>query len=128
MRARPIAWCRCGPRPRAAVTPSDLAGFLAATPALSGPLRGLASLDLPDAWIGAGFLRNAVWDALSGFPFGTNPPGDVDVAWFDPARADPAEDAALEARLRALCPGLPWSVRNQTRMHRRNGDPPYAGT
>jgi hypothetical protein len=69
-----------------------------------------------------------VWDALSGFPFGTNSPGDVDVAWFDPARADPRDDAAVEARLRALCPGLPWSVRNQTRVHRRNGDPPYAGT
>lgn len=73
-------------------------------------------------------LRNAAWDALSGFPFGTNPPGDIDVCWFDPARCDPAEDAAIEARLAALLPGLPWSVRNQARMHLRNGDPPYRDT
>jgi hypothetical protein len=50
----------------------------------------------------------------------------VDVVWFDPARAEPALDAALEARLRAAMPGLPWSVTNQARMHHRNGDAPYA--
>ena len=27
-------------------------------------LRALAHLDLPDAWIAAGAVRNAVWDAL----------------------------------------------------------------
>jgi hypothetical protein len=107
----------------------DLAAFLAATPGLAGPLRAVAALGLPEGWIGAGLLRNAVWDALSGLPFGTNPPGDADVVWFDPARADPATDAALEARLRRCWPEGPGpSVRNQARMHARNGDAPYAGT
>jgi hypothetical protein len=106
----------------------DVAGFLAATPALRAPLQAVAALGLPDGWIGAGFIRNAVWDALSGLPNGCNPPGDIDVVWFDAGRADSALDRALEARLGASLPGLPWSVANQARMHLRNGDPPYAGT
>ena len=83
------------------------------------------SLDLPDCWIGAGFVRNAVWDHLHGRPPAA-PPGDVDVAWFDPGRAHPSEDKALEAALRGLEPGVNWSVKNQARMHLRNGDAPYA--
>ena len=107
---------------------AGLARFIAARPALLEPLRAVAALGLPDAWIGAGFLRNPVWDALAGFAPGTNPPGDVDVVWFDPARTTPAEDAAVEAQLRAAHPGIPWSVRNQARMAARNGDAPYADT
>ncbi|GAA0583103.1 nucleotidyltransferase family protein [Craurococcus roseus] len=107
---------------------AGLAAFLGAAPALRDSLAAVAALALPDAWIGAGFVRNALWDAVHGLPFGTNPPGDVDVVWFDPARASAEEDAALEARLRAIRPGVPWSVRNQARMAERNGDPPYAGT
>jgi len=95
---------------------------------MMAPLRAVAALGLPDAWIGAGFLRNRVWDALSGFAFDTNPPADIDVVWFDPARADVAEDAALEARLRQVMPALDWSVKNQARMHLRNRHPPYAST
>ncbi|MBL6458447.1 nucleotidyltransferase family protein [Belnapia sp. T6] len=109
---------------------SRLATFIAARPALLLPLQALAALGLPDAWIGAGFLRNPVWDALSGFPPGHNPPGDVDVVWFDPARASTGEDAAIEAALQARhpLPGPDWSVRNQARMAARNGDAPYRDT
>jgi uncharacterized protein len=113
------------PPPRDA---AGLARFVAERPALLGRLRAVAALELPDAWIGAGFLRNAVWDSLHGLPFGANPPGDVDVVWFDPARATAAADEAVEARLRAAHPAVPWSVRNQARMAARNGDAPYAGT
>jgi hypothetical protein len=83
-------------------------------------------LDLPDGWIGAGFVRTAVWDALHGRAPSLS--GDVDVVWFDATRADPSEDARIEAGLRRLAPEIDWSVRNQARMHRRNGDAPYAST
>nr|WP_256476149.1 nucleotidyltransferase family protein [Siccirubricoccus soli] len=84
----------------------------------------VAALDLPGGgWIGAGFLRNAVWDALHGRAAPHD--GDVDVAWHAPAHASPAADAAAEAALRAMEPSLAWSVRNQARMHVRNGDAPY---
>lgn len=82
-------------------------------------------LDLPDCWIGAGCIRNAVWDHLHGRT-SSRPVGDVDVIWFDPARTDPAGDRQREAWLRAAEPGIVWSVKNQARMHGRNGDAPYA--
>lgn len=84
-------------------------------------------LGLPDAWVGAGFVRNAVWDQLHGRAV-IAPQGDVDVLWFDPACMDPAEDLRLEARLRAWAPEVLWSVKNQARMHLRNGQAPYGST
>jgi hypothetical protein len=87
-------------------------------------LHAVAELDLPDAWIAAGAVRNAVWDRLHGYAAST-PLTDVDVIWFDPARADRALDADLEHRLAAHQPGVNWSVKNQARMHARNGDAPY---
>ena len=86
-------------------------------------LRAAAELGLPDWWIGAGFVRNRVWDAISSLQFA--PERDVDVAYFDPAQTDPSEDAGAEARAREILPGVPWEIRNQARMHLRHGDKPY---
>jgi len=83
------------------------------------------SLNLPDGWIGAGFVRNAVWDYLHGRP-AARPSGDVDVIWYDPRCTEATEDREQERALRALEPGIAWSVKNQARMHHRNGDAPYA--
>ena len=94
-------------------------------------LAAVASLGLPDCWIAAGFVRSPVWDRLHGLARPT-PLGDIDVVYFDPNRAsDPAEDEALErelGRLASLRNGAPWQVRNQARMHARNGDAPYRST
>lgn len=83
------------------------------------------ALRLPDCWIGAGFVGNAVWDHLHQRPHAPQA-GDVDVIWHDPQRTDPAEDRRHEAALRAAEPSILWSVKNQARMHARNGDAPYA--
>lgn len=69
-------------------------------------------------------MRNPVWDHLHGFTRPT-PLNDVDVIWFDLLDATAERDAELEATLRDRCPGPDWQVRNQARMHLRNGDPPY---
>ena len=84
------------------------------------------ALDLPDCWVGAGFVRNAVWDRLHGRRLPHQ--GDVDVVWFCAECAEPEEDRRAEDMLRAMDPSIPWSVRNQARMHSRNGDAPYAST
>ncbi|WP_421838997.1 nucleotidyltransferase family protein [Novosphingobium sp.] len=88
-------------------------------------LLGLvADLGLPDCWIAAGFVRNAVWDALHNRP--PRPPlGDVDVIWFDPDRSQEWHDRSLEDALCVAAPSIDWSVKNQARMHTRNNDPPY---
>ncbi|HJS85995.1 MAG TPA: nucleotidyltransferase family protein [Acetobacteraceae bacterium] len=85
------------------------------------------SLRLPDYWIGAGFIRNAVWSHLHRRPAPCLS-GDVDVLWFCPERVAGSADKEVEAALRAMEPSVCWSVKNQARMHLRNGDPPYAST
>lgn len=87
-------------------------------------LEIVRSLNLPDCWIGAGFVRNAVWDHLHGRSVSTVST-DVDVIWFDATRSTPEQDEALEAVLRDLDPNVLWSVKNQARMHVQNGDEPY---
>jgi hypothetical protein len=104
---------------------AEFQAILTADPLRRHVLDLVGSLGLPDCWIGAGFIRNAVWDNLHGkAPF--RPVGDVDVLWFDRGRTDASEDRKLEATLRAMVPSIDWSVKNQARMHRRNDDPPYA--
>jgi uncharacterized protein len=105
----------------------DLASLIAADGGRVRLLQLVQDLRLPDCWIGAGFVRSAVWDHLHGKP-PTLPAGDVDVVWFDPARATPDGDRRIEVRLAAAAPEIDWSVTNQARMHARNGDAPYAST
>jgi hypothetical protein len=88
-------------------------------------LQVVHALNLPDAWIAAGFVRNAVWDHLHQRSL-SPPTGDVDVIWYDPRQIDASEDIKHEAALRAAEPSITWSVKNQARMHQRNGDTPYA--
>lgn len=104
-----------------------LVGLLQADARAMTALHALRTLALPDAWIAAGFVRAIVWDRLHGFAVPT-PVDDIDVIYFDPGDPAGAREPEHEARLRLEAPGLPWSVRNQARMHRRNADPPYADT
>lgn len=85
------------------------------------------SLRLPDWAIGAGYIRSAVWDDLTDRVIAT-PSDDIDVLYFNAEDRDARHDEEIEAKLKKLRPGLPWSVRNQARMHIRNGDRPYHST
>ncbi len=101
--------------------------IFAAAPWRLDALRAVAALGLPDCWLAAGVLRNPIWDRLHGYAEAT-PLNDLDVVYFDPDDRAKVRDAGLEAELRTLCPGLPWSIRNQARMHDHNGDRPYSST
>lgn len=109
----------------------EVAGFFddlfLADPWRLSVLRAVRDLALPDGAVGAGFVRNAVWDRRHGFDAPTLL-DDLDVLYFDPGDRTKARDGALERRLAAALPGVPWSLRNQARMHVRNGDTPYADT
>ncbi|KMS55971.1 hypothetical protein V474_13160 [Novosphingobium barchaimii LL02] len=104
---------------------SRISSILRADPLRWHLLGVVEALNLPDCWIGAGFVRNAVWDHLHQRSIAP-PNADVDVIWYDPDCADAAEDRKFEAHLLALEPSITWSVKNQARMHGRNGDAPYA--
>lgn len=90
-------------------------------------LRRVRALGLHDWAIGAGFVRSLVWDRLSAKPT-RMPIADVDVLYFDSASLSPDSERVLEARLAAEAPDIPWSVKNQARMHLRNADRPYRST
>ena len=104
---------------------ANLMGLIAADDLRLQLLRAVASLDLPDCWIGAGFVRSAVWDHLHGRP-PTPTWDDVDVVWFDERCPTREADDQMTRRLEAVEPWIAWSARNQARMHLRNGDAPYA--
>jgi hypothetical protein len=75
-------------------------------------LELVRSIELPDCWIGAGFVRNAIWDHLH--DRAPSPlTGDVDVIWYDPDRTDPGLDRACEDALRTVEPAIAWSVKTK---------------
>ena len=90
-------------------------------------LACVRELELPDWAIGAGFVRNAVWDHLHGFVKHTALE-DVDVLYFNSDDTEPGSEIPIEECLLEKLPNRNWSVKNQARMHLRNGDEPYAST
>lgn len=106
----------------------DVAQFVGDQPHLMGLIRTVATLGVDDCWIGAGAIRNAVWDHLHGYPAGLVSGSDVDVVYCDHRDIGPERDRVLERRLMREGTGIPWSVHNQARMHGRNGDAPYRDT
>ncbi|WP_123040956.1 nucleotidyltransferase family protein [Cohnella candidum] len=87
-------------------------------------LRTAKTLRLPDWWVCAGFVRAKIWDTLHGYDPRTPLP-DVDVVYFDPHDISEETEKKWEGELRRLSPEIPWSVKNEARMHAVNGIPPY---
>lgn len=64
----------------------------------------------PQEWaIGAGALRNLVWNRLTGR---ANPPADVDVVFFGGAH-----ECEVERCLRSRLPSVPWQAKDQALVH-----------
>ena len=79
-------------------------------------LRAVRTLGLESWCIGAGAIRNLVWDALSGHER-PSALADIDVAFFDPHDLSSERDAALQRQLQAHLPDVPWEVTNQAAVH-----------
>jgi hypothetical protein len=79
-------------------------------------LQAVEQLGLPACCIGAGAVRNLVWDALHGV---AQPPlpADIDVAYFDAHDVSPQSEERLRLRLATLLPAMAWDVCNQARVH-----------
>jgi uncharacterized protein len=90
-------------------------------------IKVASTLNLPDWWICAGFVRSKIWDALHGFNERTDTP-DVDVIYFDNNNMDENFEKELENKLGSIMPTIPWSVKNQARMHIINNLPPYTSS
>jgi uncharacterized protein len=90
-------------------------------------IRIASTLNLPDWWICAGFVRSKIWDTLHGFNERTEIP-DVDVIYYDNKNMDEKFEKKLENKLVSIMPTIPWSVKNQARMHLINNLAPYTSS
>jgi hypothetical protein len=79
-------------------------------------LRAARALELPSWCLGAGAVRNLVWDALHGYATPSQLP-DLDIAYFDASDLSPERDARLQRRLSEAMPKIPWEVTNQAAVH-----------
>jgi len=79
-------------------------------------LRTVRHCNPPDWLVGAGVIRNLVWDHLHGY---TEPhlPRDIDVAFFDLTDLSPERDTAVTAQLTHRMPALEWEATNQAAVH-----------
>lgn len=88
-------------------------------------LNAVEKLNLNDAWVCAGLIRNKVWDNLHNITTANN---DIDVIYFDTSDTTLEMEQQLEAELRGLLPNQPWSVKNQARMHTKSGFNPFSSS
>jgi hypothetical protein len=87
-------------------------------------LKIVRGLKLNDCWIGAGFVRNKIWDEKHGKD--RTELNDIDVIHFDTFNTTAEYDLFIENQLKKNNPNLNWSVKNQSRMNIRNGHKQYA--
>jgi len=108
---------------------TDLETLIAGSEWFMRVLQCVRDEQIPDAWVGAGALRDLVWGQLYGAGFRPDEVRDVDVAFFDRSDLSREHDERVTSRLSARCPGVPWEARNQAAVHtwyarKFGGNPP----
>lgn len=94
---------------------TQLLAILGAHPWFMAALEAVSELGLSQWCIGAGVIRNIVFDHLDGET--TTPIGDVDVAYFDSSDLTEVADRRYENILKQRMPHIPWEVTNQAAVH-----------
>lgn len=84
-------------------------------------------LSLPQWIIGAGFVRNKVWDHLSSINRDVVDTRDIDLVYYDQNGNDEKADEKLSAKLK-LETGIEWEVVNEYYAHKWNDLPLYTST
>ncbi|SDP09607.1 hypothetical protein SAMN05216347_10546 [Streptococcus equinus] len=102
----------------------DLRELFSQDDELMAIFRIIEQLDLKDAWLAAGTLRNYIWNVLSGKP-GLSDASDLDVVFYDP-EITYEETLALQNQLQLCYSNYQWEVKNQVFMHGHSPHtPPY---
>jgi hypothetical protein len=83
---------------------------------LMAALRAVRDLNLSSWAIGAGAIRNTVWDHLHGFSNATAAQ-DIDVVFFDPENFSQERDQELQNELSKALSNVQWDVTNQAAVH-----------
>lgn len=82
------------------------------------------SLNFPNWVIGAGFVRNKVWDYLHGYSNSKVDTNDIDLVYYDPKGNNQRSDEKLSKELKKQT-GIDWEIVNETYAHKWNNIPPY---
>ncbi len=97
-------------------THADLIQIVRSSSGLMAALHAVRDLKLGSWAIGAGAVRNAVWDRLHGFSERTTLQ-DVDVVFFDSDDLSPQTEQRLQVKLAQALPDVRWDVTNQAAVH-----------
>lgn len=92
---------------------------------ITSTLKAVEKLNLNDAWVCAGLIRNKIWDISHNI---TTPLNDIDVIYFDTTDTSRKKEMQIEKELEVLFPNQPWSVKNQARMHLISGFSPFTSS
>ncbi len=105
----------------------DILDLIERDPWMMNILRIAEKHNLPDWVIGAGFVRNKVWDYLHGFNKPVVDTADIDLVYYDPIGNDLEADRKLSRKLKEET-GLTWEVVNEFYAHTWNNLAPYTST
>lgn len=84
-------------------------------------------INLSEWMIGAGFLRNKVWDYLHGIKRDIADTNDIDLVYFDKEKISEDRDKSLSEQMNDRL-GLRWEIVNQAYAHKWHDHEPYLST
>jgi hypothetical protein len=81
-------------------------------------LDDVRSVDPPQWWVGAGVIRDVVWERRFGGGADPPPSKDVDVAFFNAHDLSAHAEREVEGCVRTRNPEVAWDAKNQAAVHR----------
>ena len=93
-----------------------LVALIRCSSVLMRALRAARAVGPPDWLIGAGALRDRVWDHLHGFTPGP-PSRDLDLVFFDPHSLGSERERSVQREVSLQAPDICWDVTNQAGVH-----------
>ena len=94
----------------------ELTQLVRSTPWFMTVLETARACNPPDWLVGAGVIRNLVWDHLHQYQTPT-PLADVDVIFFDPHDVRPERDQIVQQQLARRLQHVNWEATNQAAVH-----------
>ena len=94
----------------------ELTQLIQSTPWFMSILETVRTCNPPDWLVGAGIIRNLVWDHLHQYQTPT-PLADIDVIFFDPQDLRPERDRMVQEQLARRPPHVAWEATNQAAVH-----------
>ena len=109
------------------MTEKDILNLIRENQWMMGILQKAKSLGLKDWMIGAGSVRNMVWNHLSGNLNQIVDTRDIDLVYYDKEGNDESGDIKLSQRMQQET-GIEWEIVNEYYAHVWNDMPPYLST